>query len=303
MKRLVYAAMCVLACAGLAAAAQMWQTRASAEVVTFVVDPSVGTVRVNNCYQDNTGTPSALANCEPTLFTLSGNEIGSGSGWGAADLGVLHAFGSASVGGTGVATPVSAGADAVFIDSITVGSPDCSPCGFTGYLRASGSLAGRIGGDAVADFAFGFSIPYGPSASCELNTSIPSNPQGCSTQLAVTEGETVTFAGSLGVSVYLEAGNGLQTGIADFADTAWISGLELLDANHNPVSNSFLTIASGTDYNALGDGTAAPEPGSFGLWAAGGVLVVASRLRQNTRGLDADPRGSAPGGARSVRGG
>jgi hypothetical protein len=268
---MVQAAFLMAAFASLTTAAEIWQVRAIADVIT--INSSTG--RVNNCRVDNTDPAFTTANCGSTAFSLSGGEFGFGSGWASASYGMLHAYGDATVDGFGSVASVSGGGDAVFIDTITVGILDCAPCGFTGYLRASGILEGSLSGSAMADFGFGFSPLGGTGIGCELSTLNPAGPTSCTTEIAVSEGQTVLFSGSLGAEADLQAGLGPASGFANYRDTAWISNIELLDSNHKPVTNGYILSGSGTDYKALGGSTEAPEPGSWMLWASGAALLLA----------------------------
>jgi len=67
------------------------------------------------------------------------------------------------------------------------------------------------------------------------------------------------------------------TADADFLTTAELTGLELFDAGHNPVTTFSITSASGTDYAA-----SVPEPGTLMLMFAG-LVGLAGLARRGKR--------------------
>ena len=91
----------------------------------------------------------------------------------------------------------------------------------------------------------------------------------------------VTFAGYFELFTQNVADGSNITGEANFSDTATLAGIEIVDANGNPVSGVTITSDSGTVYQEV-----VPEPSTWAAVLAGaGLLTLVlrrslSRLRQ-----------------------
>jgi hypothetical protein len=101
------------------------------------------------------------------------------------------------------------------------------------------------------------------------------------TMLPVTPGMGVTF--DTGLMVSTDLANGASS--VDPSPGMTLSGIELFDANGNPISDFSLTSGSGALYGAnglLGEPTSAtPEPAMWWVLASGFLLViVVARIRQ-----------------------
>ena len=101
------------------------------------------------------------------------------------------------------------------------------------------------------------------------------------TMLPVTPGMGVAF--DVGLMLSTDLLNGASS--VDPSPGMTLSGIELFDANGNPISNFSLTSGSGALYGAnglLGEPTSAtPEPAMWWVLAAGFLLViVVARIRQ-----------------------
>ena len=79
-------------------------------------------------------------------------------------------------------------------------------------------------------------------------------------------------------------------GTSNFSSTLTLAGIELVDANDNPVSGWGFTSASGTNYNLIGGhfqtfSSAVPEPGVTALLVAGlcsGGMMFFKRTRRSS---------------------
>lgn len=100
------------------------------------------------------------------------------------------------------------------------------------------------------------------------------------TMLPVTPGMGVTF--DLGLMVSTDLLNGPSA--VDPSPGMSLTGIELFDANGNPISNFNLTSGSGAVYGANGlvsePTSATPEPGSLWLLASGILLIAVARIRR-----------------------
>ncbi len=101
------------------------------------------------------------------------------------------------------------------------------------------------------------------------------------TMLPVTPGTGVTF--DLGLMLSTALLNGASS--VDPSPGFTLSGIQLYDANGNPITNYSLTSGSGASYGANGllgePQSATPEPATLWLLASGLLLVVAvARLRR-----------------------
>jgi hypothetical protein len=67
----------------------------------------------------------------------------------------------------------------------------------------------------------------------------------------------------------------------NFLDTAYVSGLNVLDSNGNMVNGVSITSASGTDYSDIN--LLAPEPSTWFLFISGACLTIRLTLRSRRR--------------------
>jgi hypothetical protein len=139
------------------------------------------------------------------------------------------------------------------------------------YGLISGAAAGAFGANGV-------SVP-----GCVVGTDNYecTNALISTTMLPVTPGMGVTF--DVGLMVSTDLGNGASS--VDPSPGMTLSGIELFDANGNPISNFSLTSGSGALYGAnglLGEPTSAtPEPAMWWVLASGLLLtIVVARIRQ-----------------------
>jgi hypothetical protein len=139
------------------------------------------------------------------------------------------------------------------------------------YGLISGAAAGAFGANGV-------SVP-----GCVVGTDNYecTNALISTTMLPVTPGMGVTF--DTGLMVSTDVGNGASS--VDPSPGMTLSGIELFDANGNPISNFSLTSGSGADYGAnglLGEPTSAtPEPAMLWVLASGLILlIVVARIRR-----------------------
>jgi hypothetical protein len=63
--------------------------------------------------------------------------------------------------------------------------------------------------------------------------------------------------------------------MANFGSTAVLSGIQVFDSNHQPVSNFNVTAASGTSYPI-----AVPEPAAFVMFTLGAIAVILRFLKR-----------------------
>jgi hypothetical protein len=188
-----------------------------------------------------------------------------------------------------------AGASAYFHDAFTVSGGGCVNCFSQGFLLVSGTLAGGVtstnpsGADATGGFTVGLWTDGGRSGSCEVHmgTSPGSNSPGfsCTAELLFAAGDVVHMDAVLSAGVTLTLGHGSVYGAAEFGDTAWITGLELLDSNRQAATGVTLISESGVDYTSIAENGAAPapEPSTIILFAGALVLIAASRVSFRTR--------------------
>lgn len=241
-----------------------------------------------SCYQDATAAYISHAGCDGE-FTLG--LLGWGSAWATAEYGRLHAEATAGFDGLASAFSNSAGAGAAayFHDTITLGV--CPPipniCFQAGIVEIAGSLSGQVsttdplGVNAGGDFTVGLWTDDGRSASCEANLSsgVPVGALSCSTRLNVHAGDTVHIDGALGAGVTLRSGFGAVSGSASFGNTAWISGLTVLDLNGQPAAGVSIVSGSGVDYTSITEFASAPEPSAWMLIGSGLLLLGFGAVR------------------------
>lgn len=93
---------------------------------------------------------------------------------------------------------------------------------------------------------------------------------------------SVTFSAQFSFNVNSVNDGTNVFGEANFANTASLAGIQIVDANGNPVSGVTFTSGSGTTYQ-----TVVPEPGTLASAAAGGALLwaVAGRRRRGARAV------------------
>jgi hypothetical protein len=140
----------------------------------------------------------------------------------------------------------------------------------------------------------GTEVPFGDGALANLYVEIADDPgellfitdAGFSNQTWATSGHEVNgitpqsihvqFSNQIVYNLPLYAdGDNLQ-GTSDFSATAILEGIEMLDANGNPVSGWTVTSASGTQYTML---QPVPEPTTMAVLALGAVAVLRRRRK------------------------
>jgi len=87
----------------------------------------------------------------------------------------------------------------------------------------------------------------------------------------------VHIDGVLGAGVDVRLGYGGVSGSANFGNAAWISGLEVLDSNHQVTTALIIASESGVDYTSITETAAVPEPSSAILFAGACFVIGASR--------------------------
>jgi len=155
----------------------------------------------------------------------------------------------------------------------------------TGYkVNYYFNLVGTATGDTEAGLNFSTSDPNGPSYN-------PRTSQGSALWITpfyqvdwnVPFDVFADFYGGMTTYVSQKPDGSTYTATGNYADTLTLSGIQIVDANDNPVSGWSLTSASGTQYPLV---TATPEPGSLALLfsvASLGTLTGIRRLQKRRR--------------------
>jgi hypothetical protein len=250
-------------CAAVALAPSTLAAGLSASVDTFFENNGV-----IDCIQNSGGgfgvINAPLVGCLQTFGQSEFQSAGSAS----AAFGTLRAFGSVSY--TNLNVPAgSTGlnwfdrADADMSDTLTI------PRG--SFLDLTVAISGTVSNATVFFFLDGavppFSFPGLNTFRIPFRAGVPFN---------LDEGLRVDIEGSL--SPDQPQGRSFAQ-FADFSHTVQIVGTQVFDSAGNPVADAPITSASGFDYNnPLGGFTAAPEPVSILLVAAGMSLVWALRV-------------------------
>lgn len=223
-----------------------------------------------------------------------------------ADIGTLGAYATASANTSGgydiTASGASSGASAYFYDTIRVWSetPLTGILSLQFDLALNGSDSRSLTESAYANtherVTFGKDMPGGAytlasfeQANGELYASWGDYPHPNipfrATSSALGYSADVTFWLQLDVSA--DCGAGYSGGedscgsVAAYGDTLRVTGFQVLDSNHNPITDLSVTADSGFDYNGHGGiPPEVPEPGTLILFATGiGVIGTAVKHR------------------------
>jgi len=253
----------------------------------------------------NVGTTPAMSqtNVNNATYLGAANTTYSGAGSANANFGALTVSADGTITGpepaNGVAESIGL---AIADDTINI------PAG-TGFMElqytlngglsqsasdlASGDIAAQVQIGSVTQQIFygliseGVAGAFGPNGSSAPGCVVGTDNFQCTnavistTMLPVTPGMGVTF--DVGLMVSTDLLNGASS--VDPSPGMTLSGIELFDANGNPISNFSLTSGSGALYGAnglLGEPTSAtPEPSTLWMLASGLLLVaVVARMRQ-----------------------
>ena len=95
--------------------------------------------------------------------------------------------------------------------------------------------------------------------------------------MVILPGDIVHIDGALGAGVDVRLGYGPVSGSANFGNTAWISGLDVLESNHQVTTALSVVSESGVDYTSITETAAVPEPSSAVHFAGACFLIGASR--------------------------
>ena len=221
----------------------------------------------------------------------------SGSASGNAQYGQLHA----SANGTVTNTYYNQN-NPPYLNSDGTINPAGSPTGFYTYGIASFNDTLQYGGALQSGYQARYIFHLdgtvsGANAAPFLNVTIAGQSQEFTT---AQTGELSLDWATMGVPIsgqnpqqllvnfstqfYLDLSDGntpdgsTVSGMAQFSDTLTLAGIEVVDANGNPVSGVTINSASGTVYPM-----AAPEPGTYVLVAFPVLLLFISRWRRRQR--------------------
>jgi hypothetical protein len=260
---------------------------------------------VKNVVNVGVGASPAISGTNLLAAGYQGSGFGTYSGGGNANAN----FGSLSVSADGTLTgPEPANGVAESIGLAIADDTIHIPAG-TGFMElqyilngglsqsandlASGDIAAQVQIGSVTQQIFygliseGAAGAFGPNGSSAPGCVVGTGSFQCTnalistTMLPVIPGMGVTF--DVGLMVSTDLLNGASS--VDPSPGLSLSGIELFDANGNPISNFSITSGSGAVYGAnglVGEPTSAtPEPAMYWLLASGLLLViVVARMRQ-----------------------
>jgi len=272
----------------------------SASSFSLTASASVGGEEVGTANCSTTGPASAGCSKSYSIPFGQGSENFGGTASATATFGDLHAGASAFGGCPGIDGPYNcfeergavSQALAAFTDSFALsGSPTKGYLDFT--IVAEGTISETCGGIYASTLCDGNRI---------LQPRITVGDNGADGQIlinGVATGALVLANGQSVLNVLVPYDTGLQPpsvtlslqtyddcGYADestcatsvdFLDTAYVSGLSVLDSNGNAVQGASIAAASGTDYNAIN--VVAPEPSTWLLFMIGACLTMPRWLR------------------------
>jgi hypothetical protein len=271
-----------------------------------------------NISADGSGNVSALYTAvqysptgQPVSVTSSVNFTGndsngvqqtmthSGTAMAAADYGVLHASATGELdnpyynsankpyftgyGPGGQSNPdgspqyLQVVGQAIFNDTLTL-NPTVDPIVALRYqFHVDGSVTNTQDSYAFLSFAAGSnSIVFETTSTTDWSTP----------DWNVTPGAPIPIGGSFGAVFGVNTADTPEgvtvSGTSDFYNTLTLTGIQLLDANGNPVNGATYLTASGTHYNIVGatyGPAATPEPGCIAYIVGVGVVGAAWRRR------------------------
>ena len=257
-----------------------------------------------NPFQGSVAFTGNDRNGAPQQMTLSGTAYSS------AGFGDIHVYGSGTVTNSyynSANTPLTDGNGVVDPN----GSPDLlavhGNAGWTDTFTYTGlqgtgykvnyyfALQGTAVGDVEAGLNFSTSDPSGPSYN-------PRTSQGSALWITpfyqVNWGTpfdvTTDFYGGMTTYVSQKPDGSTYSATGNYADTLTLAGIQVVDANGDPVSGWALASASGTQYPL---GSPVPEPGSLALGAGVASLgtLACFRRRRRRRRASASGAGCCPG--------
>jgi hypothetical protein len=260
---------------------------------------------VSNVVNVGVGAPPAISVTNLPAANYQGSAFGTYSGAGAANAN----FGSLSVSAGGALTgpePANGVAESI---GLAIADDTINIPGGTSFMEfqytlngglsqsasdlAAGSMEAQVQIGAVTqEIFYGFISDAAAGAFGANAVGVPGCVTGTdnfectnalisTTMLPVTPGMGVTF--DVGLMLSTDLLNGASS--VDPSPGMTLSGIELFDANGNPISDFSLTSGSGAVYGASGlvsePTSATPEPAMLWLLASGLLLViVVARIRQ-----------------------
>lgn len=128
-------------------------------------------------------------------------------------------------------------------------------------------------------------FPNGVTSDTPFNDSITTAPMEIGSLAAFNYYFTLTTYASVSCSTSPAEGTCSATATSQLSNTATLTGISFQDANGNPIPGFTLESSSGTNYDNLitSNQTAAPEPGTLWMLAAGAGLWAAGRVRRGKR--------------------
>jgi hypothetical protein len=272
-----------------------------------VLDSS-SVIRSSDQRCQQTGGASSACDFNETQIVIPGEAFRNiaATASGQADFGILHAASKAvascqvEVGGVNCyGFAVEAVGQASFSDLITIANAPAS--GFLDFKLVAdgtdletcvGTYATVIcgaGGASTGFSAAGNALISlnGSSFVREAGANLPDGTSIVHVRMPFTQSQDGTA--SVGISFGLTADVACWVAIstncsahADFADTAIVSGVSVLDDNGQQVNGASVSSVSGTDYNNILQPTTAPEPSTLVLFC-GGLIGVGWALTKDLR--------------------
>ena len=223
----------------------------------------------------------------------------SGTAYSSAEYGFIHVYGDGTV-----TNPYFNARNPVFVDESGTVNPNGSPdtlavhgnAGWSDKFTFTGlsgigykvnyffRLEGSVSGDSAAGLNFYAGDPlnsyFGPRTTTGNETWVTPDYQ-------VVWGRDYSVSADFFGGVTSDVRNhpeGISyTSYGNYSNTLALTGIQIVNANGNPVSGWSLTSASGTNYPLLKPSSAVPEPGAVALLVCSGVLGGAMFLKRRRK--------------------